>query len=46
MNNNEIIQLREDFDSGSDVIITEDVSAHDVATILKVRFLGIFFNSF
>ena len=30
-----IFQLREDFDSGADVILTDEVSVHDVATILK-----------
>ena len=31
-------QLREDFDSGVDVILTDEVSVHDVATILKEFF--------
>jgi len=31
-------QLREDFDSGADVILTDEVSVHDVATILKEFF--------
>ena len=33
-----IVQLREDFDSGADVILTDEVSVHDVATILKEFF--------
>ena len=32
------LQLREDFDSGADVILTDEVSVHDVATILKEFF--------
>ena len=32
------VQLREDFDSGADVILTDEVSVHDVATILKEFF--------
>ena len=32
------LQLRESFDSGADVILTEEVSVHDVATILKEFF--------
>ena len=35
-NNN--FKLREDFDSGADVILTDEVSVHDVATILKEFF--------
>lgn len=31
-------QLREDFDSGADVILTDEVSVHDVAYILKEFF--------
>ena len=33
-----LFQLREDFDSGVDVILTDEVSVHDVATILKEFF--------
>ena len=33
-----LFQLREDFDSGADVILTDEVSVHDVATILKEFF--------
>ena len=33
-----LFQLREDFDSGGDVILTDEVSVHDVATILKEFF--------
>ena len=36
-----IFQLREDFDSGAEVTLTDEVSVHDVATILKVMVLVI-----
>lgn len=33
-----MLQLREEFDSGAEVVLTADVAVHDVATLLKEFF--------